>query len=80
MAGFWLDTVANRSLAAADAGHDDNRGQKGGYGRVRLEGKKKKHTSHCFYCTAQPGEGEMEFRFYELVHLCRLPSHEADSR
>uniref|UniRef100_A0A8R1U555 Rict-1 n=1 Tax=Pristionchus pacificus TaxID=54126 RepID=A0A8R1U555_PRIPA len=44
------------NAAAADAGHDDNRGQKGGYGRVRLEGKKKKHTSHCFYCTAQPGE------------------------
>ncbi|GMT14293.1 hypothetical protein PFISCL1PPCAC_5590 [Pristionchus fissidentatus] len=35
---------------------DDNRGQKGGYGRVRLEGQAKKHTSFCFYCTAKPGE------------------------
>ncbi|GMR35924.1 hypothetical protein PMAYCL1PPCAC_06119 [Pristionchus mayeri] len=44
------------STSAAEAGHDDNRGQKGGYGRVRLEGEKKKHTTFCFYCTANPGE------------------------
>ncbi|GMS83607.1 hypothetical protein PENTCL1PPCAC_5782, partial [Pristionchus entomophagus] len=45
------------SMSAAEAGHDDNRGQKGGYGRVRLEGEKKKHkTNLCFYCSAHKGE------------------------